>query len=261
MSFIDGTIYYSDLVLSGKLTVDQAEMAVLKKALDLKILKSSSPTGFQDFHDLLEVFKLSNHVATLREIFEKFNLDWILQDRSFIQCYGMASKYTCKMFLKVQVQLKKSNELLSEIQERLYLKGSVESQCLDILVHIRNCRELHKFIAAKKFYGEKGLDSCRRQYRLITTRLQHMNYDESVLNNLPDAVNMIAPLHSINESCSNDAFKEVMFAIVDNSKFSSTKLQNVNRNMSLIQRWFSHASVSSFNLFLFLNLNQYPLDL
>lgn len=245
MHFMDGSIKYNELILNGELKVQIIfdEEMLLQNALDLNFFEICSPTGFQDLSNLSEVFGLSYHAATLHEIFARFKLEHISRDDRFIDCYEMTSKFR-EDAVNIDTELKTAKKLLDEIRLKFCLNSTMNIQCLNILVRIRDSPELHKFIEAKKFFGEKGLDSFRQQYQLITTRLQHMDYDESVLNNLPGAVKLISPLYRINESESRNPFKDVMYSVLDNSNFNTTKLQNVNKNMGLIQRWFSHADVS-----------------
>ncbi len=245
LSILLGTIRYDVLSIKGLIDLDALNIDHEFKIFDSAIKESIfliDQGNFYTLRHVLEIFKLSHHLQTLKDILERFGLRTILEDPEFVKFYRGTSIYREEKD-KVTIKLLEARAELLKIKNSLCIQDQND---LEILSHIKNSPELFKFIIAKSFYGDVGLNSFRQQYQLITTQLQHMEYDENVLNNLPAAIKLISPFYWINQSNSPNPFKNLMRGINDNLRCGSRELHIINKNMALIQRWFSHANVRKY---------------
>ncbi len=245
-SIFDGTISYSILTGNGQLDLHsmniEQEFKVLQLAVENRIVSGCNQNHLIELKNLLQLFKLAHHIQCLQDIFQKYQLEVISSDPDFIKCYEDTAPYRDEK-QKVTLKLSDTGSKLNEIKRALCMPIDRKSESLDVLLDITESPELFKFIIDKEFYGDAGLELFRKQYQLITIQLQHMEYDENVLNNLPAAIKITAPFCSFRVSEPTDAFKKLMKSINDNL-CGSNELRIINRNMSLVQRWFSHANVS-----------------
>ena len=250
-SFVNGDIKYNILTLDGKIAFNKMdivdrEFAIFTTALEFQLLtKEPDSIGYQVVKVLIELFEVANNVLVLLEVFDRFKLNMILEQPEFVELYQFASRFV-ENHSKIDIKLHEAEDVLKELQTKLYLKGSEECRCLEMLTTIRDSRELFLFILSKKFYGEN--DTFRNSFQFITTQLQSMDYDENVLNNLPAAVRLLAPFCSVKDSHGINPFKDIMESLRKNSKLEIEKVKIVNQHMSIIQRWFSTSNVSPYQL-------------
>lgn len=242
-SILNGNIMYKQLFVHLDINL-QAEFFSLEKSVQLKVLRvKSNQNAYQCLKDLLQVFEFAHHIDTLKKIFEKFELLNIAKDPNFISFHKETEGYRDDP-TKISIELSEATAMLAKLKTKLSIEKSSDSHSLDALACIEHSQELFKFIVSKDFYGDIGLNSFHQQYHLITTSLQHLEYDENVLNNLPAAVKLIAPFYSINKAQGDTPFFDLMQAIKDSLRCGSKELDIVNKNMSLVHKWFSQANVS-----------------
>ena len=92
----------------------------------------------------------------------------------------------------------------------------------------------------KEFVGVDGQALFNQQYQLVTTQLQHEEYNELVLNHLFAAFRLITPFVDSEQTFSSLMCQVASLGVYDASK----QLETVNRNINLIRLWFSRAEVS-----------------
>ena len=121
---------------------------------------------------------------------------------------------------------------------------------LDIFSKIADSAEFYQFICEKGFTGENGQARFHQQYQLITAQLQHEEYDEAVLNLLYAAYKLILPF-TIKDQSFHSLLGSVKQMLTSASPVGAAKvtpdclmqIETVNRNINLIQLWFSRGEV------------------
>ena len=121
---------------------------------------------------------------------------------------------------------------------------------LAIFSKVADSAEFYQFICEKGFTGENGQARFHQQYQLITAQLQHEEYDEAVLNVLYAAYKLILPF-TVKTQSFHSLLVSVKQLLTAASPVGSAKtthdylvqIETVNRNINLIQLWFSRAEV------------------
>ena len=245
-SFVNGDIKYKDLTLNGVVSLKNVEnidkeFEIFKAGLACNHLrKDTGKGGYEDLKCLFKLFEIAKKVQIMHDVLETLELGAISAHPEFVECFKLASQFKDTR-QDIDIKLCDAKDTLKDIQAKLYLSNSEECKCLEMLLPIKDSRELFNFIVARKFYGDS--DAFRNRFQFITTQLQSMDYDENVLNNLPAAVRLLSPFCSLKATSSSNPFKDFMESLKENSKYGTRKLAIVNEHMSIIQKWFSNTNV------------------
>ena len=222
--------------------LDETESQGLNKGSDTKL-----PEGLNGLKSMLELIKYACHIRVLKNILELFQLEQCIKDTSFMQIDEIAAQLEDVRCKKALTPLT-ANEQLGIIKGALCVKPEMSSDNFSFLGTILDSHDFFQFIFRKHFFGEKGQLAFRQLYELITQQLQHMDYEEYVLNHLLGAFKFISPFVTLKaqekQNGTISMFKSLMEQVMELDRRSGPKqLETVNRNMHLIQLWFSQAEV------------------
>ena len=245
---MQGEAPYSDIIANGEL--DLEELNIEKEFNTLKEYTSVTPDsqigleGLTGVRNLLELFQYAKHIQTIHDVCEQYHLVGCLEDEALKKVVthvgkGHHSELTPNI---ARARMKLIKELLCINRDgETESKAIKRSASLEVFYTVANSTEFYQFIHDKQFYGEKGQATFQQQYQLITAQLQHEEYDESVLNHLLAAFNVMTPFMDDKQT-----FKELMTKVTDlDTTFRLRELETINRNITLIQLWFSRAEVST----------------
>ena len=249
MKIMRGEAAYADIIAQGKLDLEtldiENEFTTLKSYfLTLNITQSESE-GLAGVRSLLELFQYTKHIQKIQDACEQYHLDGCLQDSELevikflvrdVESEGNRSKLTpidaSQRMERIKTLLCLAPDPNSKVKPR--------DNCLEVFPAVANSAEFYQFIRDKQFYGQKGQITFHQQYQLITAQLQHEEYDESVLNHLLAAFNVMTPFLDQKQS-----FKELMTKVTRlDTTIGLKQLETVNSNITLIRLWFSRAEVS-----------------
>ena len=123
---------------------------------------------------------------------------------------------------------------ISFIKTSLCLEGGANYSCLKIFPAVAKSAAFYQFMQERQFVGEKGQALFQQQYQLITAQLQHEEYDDNVLNQLPAALVLMAPFMDREQT-----FIKLMTQVtkLDISR-GLIQLENVDMNIKLVRLWF-----------------------
>ncbi len=249
MEIMNGEATYADIIAQGKLdlkTLDlENEFSILKSCfLTLKISQSKFD-GLAGVRSFLELFQYTKHIPVqkIEDACEQYHLNGCLKELEeiksivkYVESEGNRSKLTSQDASEKMKQIK----TLFCLTPDPGFSFKRRDNCLDIFHAVSYSTEFYQFIRDKQFYGQKGQVTFHQQYQLITAQLQHEEYDESVLNHLLAAFNVMTPFLDQKQS-----FKDLMTKITRlDTTIGLKQLETVNSNITLIRLWFSRAEVS-----------------
>ena len=247
---VTGTATYKDLTANGKLelssdTLDiQREFKILGEFLPQLQVKfpecpATDDAGLSQVKSVVELFKFAHHISCVHEVFVRYNMKGCSLDPNFSVLLQIKGELEDES-KRAKLTLLDATDKLCKVKSILGLKTEQQYKCLDFFTAILNCGAFYDFLEEKQFTGDKGKEKFANEYQLVTTQLQHEEYDEAVLNDLGGAFTFIQPFTQ-KDSALNELMTEIL-------KFDSAtavrQLHTVISNITLIQIWFLRAEVS-----------------
>lgn len=188
----------------------------------------------QDMSNLLEALKL---IPGITKVFRTFQMQNCLAHPGYQALVELESLFS--------TEVEQGNLTGAEACERMKevhtIIAPLELQQLELFSVVGRSAEFYAFLKTIEQQGR-----FKDLHNLITQYMQHEEYNEEVLNQLPRAREYVLPfleqeqnfdtlLHSVKAMCNRVAVSE---------DFSD--LDTINTNMNLIRLWFSKAEVSCF---------------
>ena len=203
-----------------------------KKHPDLRVLKSA---GLEGVKNMLELFQFEHHITDMHNVFEKYDMQGCLNDKNFLMLLDIRKELSDES-RKAQLTALQATEKLQTVKSALCLHIKEDRMCLKIFPAICDSVEFYRFLEEKR---EKGKDTFENEYQLITTQLQHEDYDEHVLNHLGSAYGYVQPFLQKEQSL-QDLMQQVLRFDADSAVM---ELETVNSNILLVQLWFLRSEV------------------
>ena len=244
LKLIQGTAAYTDITAEGSLDLRRSnidrEFEILESYACFAEIDTSDGEGRKGVKAMLQLFQFTSHIEAIHHVCSQYQLERCLEDPELQELVELVEK------LKVEENRAKLTprdaiESMRKVSKSLFLQDGQNPKYLDLFSAVANSAVLHQFIVTEKqFVGESGQAIFRQQYQLITTQLQHEEYNEAVLNDLFAAYNFILPFVDREQS-----FRTLMHQVTKLNVYdASRQLDTVNRNINLIRLWFSRAEVS-----------------
>ena len=195
---------------------------------------------------MLQLFLLPNHIKTIKDVCEQYQLKNCLSDPTFKELDNLATELSDN---KHSLTPSQSVGMMDRVKTILCLKGKISWKFMNLFSAVAESKAFYQFIVVeKKFVGEEGSSHFRQTYDQIRRYLQHEEYNEAVCNHLYEAFFFIFPFTDKQQDFRTLMTKVGSLVVSDEGKEvlnSFTQLQTVNRNIHLIQRWFSRLEVSA----------------
>ena len=254
-----GEANYSQITANGAVSLEnvdiQKELTILSQCEQLGRLPGVKNTqGLDHVKKLLDLLKISAHVRMLRCVCQQYQLEGCLKDENLIKLTTIADTLMTEEARASLTPLSATHKM-DTISDLLDTKGGVvthDYEYLAIFSKIGDSAKFHQFICEKGFTGEDGEARFHQQYQLVTAQLQHEEYDEAVLNVLYAAYKLILPFTVKNQSfyCLLESVKQLLTAspgdTVKRTRDCLMQIETVNRNINLIQLWFTRAEVCKY---------------
>ena len=248
-----GNAKYGEIFTEGFLQEDS--MQSLDIANEFQIMRAFSEfqknsdaylEGEQGVKYMFELFQYTKQILVIHEVCSQYGLYQCLKDTNLKKLEKMINKIESAED-KAQVTGKIAIKLMKEILELLNFDDPyIGKKCLKIFPAVANCAEFYKFIQSKNFANDTS--AFRSQVELITSQLQHEDYNETILNHLMPAFQYICPFLNKTQS-----FRDLMHKIIKlyhdgvgfgcDSRNDFCQLETVNSNIIMIQLWFSRTEV------------------
>ena len=251
-----GEAYYSQISADGAVCLEtldiEKEFSILLKSEQLGKLPGLKTTrGLGDVKNLVDLVKISTHIQMVRHVCQQYQLEGCLKDENLMKLTTIADELMTEE-ARASLTPSSATKKMDTVSELLETDGVAthDYEYLAIFSKIADSAEFYQFICEKGFTGRSGEARFHQQYQLITAQLQHEEYDEAVLNVLYAVYKLILPFtvklqpfHFLLESV-----KQLLTASSPVGGANTTydylvQIETVNRNINLIQLWFSRAEV------------------
>lgn len=243
LKLIKGSASYNDITADGTLTlksldIDQ-EFSILNQYAEHAYINITNAEGLKGVKAMLELFQYTHHIQVINDICKQFQLTRCLEDPNLKELVTIVDVLD-KRSDQETLTAKDAIEKMKKVTKILRLGSGSNGRFLELFSAVADSADFYHFIVnEKQFVGQSGQALFQQQYQLLTTHLQHEEYNEVVLNHLFAAFKLIIPFTN----------REVDF-ITLMSKVSGLnaydgrrQLETVNRNINLIRLWFSKAEV------------------
>lgn len=244
---IQGEAEYREIVADGAVVLKDIdtkfEFSILEKSISKLCLNVVERSGLLGVKAIIELFKATLHIETLRRVFNRYNLTDCAGDVEFKALCTIASCANEKLTPNRAI------DCLTAVKRELLIPNDESVDCLDIFDVIYESKIFYEFLLARRFYGKKGHKSFRQQYELITAQLQNKasDFEEKILNDLLPAFQFLSPFiakYDDNVERTQPSFKHLVSEIwMLDTKQGPKQLKNVYQNVHLVLQWFSEVQV------------------
>ena len=251
-----GEAYYSQISADGAVCLEtldiEKEFSILLKSEQLGKLPGLKTTrGLGDVKNLVDLVKISTHIQMVRHVCQQYQLEGCLKDENLMKLTTIADELMTEE-ARASLTPSSATKKMDTVSELLETDGVAthDYEYLAIFSKIADSAEFYQFICEKGFTGRSGEARFHQQYQLITAQLQHEEYDEAVLNVLYAVYKLILPFtvklqpfHFLLESVKQLLTASSPVGGANTTHDYLVQIETVNRNINLIQLWFSRAEV------------------
>ena len=251
-----GEAYYSQISADGAVCLEtldiEKEFSILLKSEQLGKLPGLKTTrGLGDVKNLVDLVKISTHIQMVRHVCQQYQLEGCLKDENLMKLTTIADELMTEE-ARASLTPSSATKKMDTVSELLKTDGVAthDYEYLAIFSKIADSAEFYQFICEKGFTGRSGEARFHQQYQLITAQLQHEEYDEAVLNVLYAVYKLILPFtvklqpfHFLLESVKQLLTASSPVGGANTTHDYLVQIETVNRNINLIQLWFSRAEV------------------
>jgi len=258
VQLLHGEVTYKEMTSDGAIvleTIDiEKELDILLKSEQLRKLPGIKTTqGLPNVRCMVDLLKVASRIQVVKSVCEQYQLKRCLEDKDLQELVLLSNELMsseARASLTPQIAAEKMDTVRSLIPTSKGRTMTDDYEYLDIFSKIADSAEFYQFICERGFTGEDGQARFHQQYQLITAQLQHEEYDEVVLNLLYAAYKLILPFTVKDQSFHSllESVKQMLTAASPVGAAKATpdflmQIETVNRNINLIQLWFSRAEV------------------
>ena len=218
---------------------------------ELHILQTFRFPGVEQRKDMggiksiLQLIQFADYIENIHSVCKQYQIHGCLKDEGMqrlLEIHGVLVSEEGK----TELNAIRSEKYLAEIRKILDLTEE-NRHALGIFAVVKDSADFYKFLKEKNFSGTEGANFFMQQHTLITSHLQHEEYNEQVLNHLLVAFRYMFPFLDTDQSLSQ--LMEKVYCNcgqqADNGGNSDfVQLRTVNENVHLVRLWFSRAEVS-----------------
>ena len=212
-----------------------------QKQNEIELLRDFSPIEGEGvdflaaFKDMTDLVSIVEKIPLIHYVCRMCGLSNCLNDPQFERLLEIRDRYStdeAKDALNSQI----ASDVMKEIRPILPLNF----QQLELFAQIAENGDFYQFIEEIE---RQGKSRFRSLYSLITSILQHEEYNDEVLNQLPIAREYVLPF--LNKGQDFKTLVKKVIEVSEKAKGEFWQLEVMKRNISLVHMWFSKAMVSS----------------
>ena len=238
----DGSATEQEVTLNGNLPLQDIDVENERHILQLFVevisdemsSKKLSCSGLRGVTALLELLQMYKDIFIIREVCKEFELTECTSDPDLDNIVKIAdelSKTECRAMLTMEEAIVK----LTRVKDVLLIKGKHSQTILKLFKAVSNSKAFFQFAEENGFRGDNGRRKFIQLHNLVTTRLQHEEYNGVVLDHLLGCYDYIDPFlrkpSSLNELM-------MLVTALPNIENGINQLRTVNGNIGLIKNWF-----------------------
>ena len=215
----------------------ESEIALLQRFYEEKNEEFSDfLTQLRDMSNLLDTLKL---IPGITKVFCTFHMQNCTTDSGYQTLVELGEQFSSdeeRDNLTGAVASARMKDVLTIIYP-------LELQQLELFSVVGRSEEFYEFL---KTIEQQGAERFHDLHQLITQFMQHEEYNDAVLNQLPHAREYMLPFLDQEQDFNSllQRVKAMCDRVTASEDFSD--LETVNTNMNLIRLWFSKAEVSWF---------------
>lgn len=249
MKLVKGTASYTDIIADGSLNLKSLdidhEFRILNDYAKYAEIENGDVEGLEGVKAMLQLFQYTQHIKIIVGVCTQYQLEQCLSDPDLQELVDLVKTLevedNCDKLTAKEAIMKKERVIVL-----LHLDSRQNAKHLDLFAAVADSAAFHQFIVTEKgFVGEQGQALFQQQYQLVTTHLQHEEYNESVLNHLFAAFQFITPFTDTTQNFSS--LMDHVSKLNDYDQHGQLEprkpLETVNKNINLIRLWFSRAEV------------------
>ena len=198
-----------------------------------------------DIKSIMELIQFADYIDNIRCVCEQYHIHGCLMDEGMKRLCEIHSVLVSEEG-KTELNAIRSEEYLVEIRKILYLTEG-NRHALGLFAVVKDSADFYQFLKEKNFRGAEGANFFMQQHTLITSHLQHEEYNEQILNHLLVAFRYMSPFLDTDQSLEqlmNEVYRSCGQQAVRGGSTDFVQLHTVNKNVHLVRVWFSRAEVS-----------------
>eukprot|EP00731_Ephydatia_muelleri_P036542 Em0275g1a len=241
---LNGTARYAEMTggFSFDLTRIDVENEINVLSLYFSLYEPQmSQEGLSCIRDILQLLKVSVSIQKICNVCEQYQLQGCLADSQLKELISIADGLINDEKRADLTPAVAAHEL-KKLCSILCLSPKSDFACFKLFSAAASSAEFYKFITEKKYIGPKGRQVFQQQYQLVTAQLQHEQYNDTILNHLYAAYELIV-LFTDQEQSLHDLMSAI--ASVNDICAGLKQLETVNANISQIYLWFSNTEEDS----------------
>ena len=244
LRLIVGNASYMEIVAEGSLSLRSLdidlEFSILGQYVDFSQINPGNAEGLDGVKAMLQLFQYTRHIKVIHSVCNQYSLVNCLEDPNLKELVGLVDDLELEEN-RDKLTANDAIEKMKKVTQVLCLEAGQNPRFLDIFSAVQDSADFHRFVVhEKKFVGKSGQELFQQQFQLITTQLQHEEYNEAVLNHLFAAFKLITPFTDTEQN-----FTQLMISVASRKPVDARRqLDTVNRNINLIRLWFFRAEVS-----------------
>ena len=218
---------------------------------ELQILQAFPFPGIDQRKDMggtrsiLQLIQFADYIDNIHCVCEQYQIRGCLSDEGMKKLLEIHSVLVSEEG-KTELNAIRSEEYLAEIRKILDLTEE-NRHALGIFAVVKDSADFYKFLKEKNFRGTEGASFFMQQHTLITSHLQHEEYNEQILNHLLVAFRYMSPFLDTEQSLPQlmkEVYRNCGQQAVKGGSTDFVQLRTVNNNVHLVRLWFSRAEVS-----------------
>ena len=218
---------------------------------ELQILQAFPFPGIDQRKDMggtrsiLQLIQFADYIDNIHCVCEQYQISGCLSDEGMKRLLGIHSVLVSEEG-KTELNAIRSEEYLAEIRKILDLTEE-NRHALGIFAVVKDSADFYQFLKEKNFRGTEGASFFMQQHTLITSHLQHEEYNEQILNHLLVAFRYMSPFLDTEQSLPQlmkEVYRNCGQQAVKGGSTDFVQLRTVNNNVHLVRLWFSRAEVS-----------------
>ena len=218
---------------------------------ELDILQAFRFPGIDQVKDMggiksiLQLIQFADYIENIHSVCKQYQIHGCLKDEGMqrlLEIHGVLVSEEGK----TELNAIRSEKYLAEIRKILDLTEE-NRHALGIFAVVKDSADFYKFLKEKNFSGTEGANFFMQQHTLITSHLQHEEYNERVLNHLLVAFRYMSPFLDTEQSLPQlmkEVYRSCGQQAVKGRSTDFVQLDTVNKNVHTVRLWFSRAEVS-----------------
>ena len=183
---------------------------------------------------VLELFQIKDYIPVIVEACQQVGLHQILSDPQLQKLENLQSELQSEDY-RQNLTMTEAKNMLIEVEDILQIKTRNYQHIFELFDVIKDSGAFFGFAEEQKFTGFSGRNRFRTRHRIVTTELQHEQYNEKLLDHLLGCFEFVEPFLAKPSS-----LKELMERVTSLSNIPNgiKQLKTVNAGIVLVRHWF-----------------------